>query len=121
MGMFPGIADRMQKEISALAPPTMKIRLSHHQRGNTPSGSEDPSWLRSPPSNRCGSPSKNTTNAAHPLSTENASKLYLFYCNIVFNLLFMLFDVNFIFMFNSNIPKNEQVVCKPINVLLLAK
>merc|ERR1712088_238895 len=47
---------------------------------------EDPSWLPSPPSNRCGSPSKNTTNAAHPLSTENASKLYLFSCYIVFNL-----------------------------------
>merc|ERR1712045_868285 len=30
--------------------------------------------------NRCGSPSKNTTNAAHPLSTENASKLYLYFC-----------------------------------------
>merc|ERR1712224_821339 len=90
--MYPGIADRMQKEITALAPST----------------------------NRCGSPSKNTTNAAHPLSTENASKLYLFYCYIVFNLLFMLFDVNFIFMFDSNIPKNEQVVCTPINVLLLA-
>merc|ERR1711997_827323 len=27
-----------------------------------------------PSSNRCGSPSKNTMNAAHPLSTENASK-----------------------------------------------
>merc|ERR1712038_144155 len=36
--------------------------------------SNHPSWDPSPPSNRCGSPSKNTTNAAHPLSTENASK-----------------------------------------------
>merc|ERR1712203_287020 len=45
-----------------------------HQNENPPYGSEDPSWLPSPPSNRCGSPSKNTTNAAHPLSTENASK-----------------------------------------------
>merc|ERR1711962_118130 len=44
--MFPGIADRMQKEISALAPP----------------------------SNRCGSPNKNMTNLAHRLSTGNASK-----------------------------------------------
>merc|ERR1719259_1056107 len=25
--MFPGIADRMQKEITALAPPTMKIKI----------------------------------------------------------------------------------------------
>merc|ERR1712154_29945 len=46
--MYPGIADRMQKEITALAPST----------------------------NRCGSPSKNTMNAAHPLSTENAFKYY---------------------------------------------
>merc|ERR1711997_790353 len=46
------------------------------QRGNTPSGSVAPSCLPSPPSNRCGSPSKNTMNAVHPLSTENASKCY---------------------------------------------
>jgi actin beta/gamma 1 len=26
--MFPGIADRMQKEISSLAPPTMKIKVN---------------------------------------------------------------------------------------------
>ena len=25
--MFPGIADRMEKEITALAPPTMKIKI----------------------------------------------------------------------------------------------
>ncbi len=25
--MFPGIADRMQKELTALAPPTMKIKI----------------------------------------------------------------------------------------------
>merc|ERR1712018_1016940 len=43
--MYPGIADRMQKEITALAPST----------------------------NRCGSPSKNTMSAAHPSSTGNAS------------------------------------------------
>lgn len=28
--MFPGIADRMQKEISGLAPPTMKIKVGIH-------------------------------------------------------------------------------------------
>ncbi len=28
--MYPGIADRMQKEVSALAPPTMKIKVSCH-------------------------------------------------------------------------------------------
>merc|ERR1712043_78457 len=51
-----------------------------------------------------------TTNAAHPLSTENASKLYIFYYFIVFNLLFMLFDKSFILMFIQTFQKNEQVV-----------
>merc|ERR1719411_115564 len=45
-------------------------------RGSTPSGSEDPSWPPSPPSSRCGSPSRSTTSAAHPLSTASASKCF---------------------------------------------
>merc|ERR1712051_254779 len=44
------------------------------QRGSSPSGSEAPSWLRSPPSSRCGSPSRSTTSAAPPSSTASASK-----------------------------------------------
>merc|ERR1711936_1535183 len=40
-------------------------------------------------SNRCGSPSKNTTNAAHPLSTENASKLYLYFCSLFYQLVLL--------------------------------
>merc|ERR1712013_921633 len=55
--------------------PPWRSRSSPHQRGNTPSGLEDPSWLPSPPSNRCGSANKNMTNLAHPSSTENASRL----------------------------------------------
>ncbi len=58
--MFPGIADRMQKEITALGP-------RHHEdqdhwlppSASTPSGSAAPSLPRSPPSSRCGSPSRN--------------------------------------------------------------
>merc|ERR1712158_212179 len=69
--MYPGIADRMQKEITALAPSTIKIKII------------------SPPSNRCGSPSKNTTSAAHPLSTENASKLYLYFCYLFYQLVLL--------------------------------
>merc|ERR1711909_160001 len=92
-----------RKSLPWLHPPS-RLRSLLHQKENTPYGSEDPSWLPSPPSNRCGSPSKNTTNAAHPLSTENASKLYIFYYSIVFNLLFMLFD-NFHPYVYSNIPK----------------
>merc|ERR1719438_387183 len=41
-----------------------------------------PSWLPSPPSNRCGSPSKNTMNAVHPSSTGNASKFFGFQFHI---------------------------------------
>jgi len=80
--MFPGIADRMQKEISALAPPTMKIKIiapPERKYSVWIGGSEDPSWLLSPPSNRCGSRNKNTTNLVHQLSTENASKLFIYF------------------------------------------
>merc|ERR1712110_1171802 len=74
--MYPGIADRMQKEITALPPPS-RSRSSLPPRGSTPSGSEDPSWPPSPPSSRCGSPSRSTTSAAPPLSTASASKLFI--------------------------------------------
>merc|ERR1711997_1131353 len=73
--MYPGIADRMQKKSPLLPHPPSRSRSLLPQRGNTPSGSEAPSCLPSPPSNRCGSPNKNTMNAVHPLSTGNASKL----------------------------------------------
>merc|ERR1719259_1169093 len=57
----------------------------HHQdqdhrsppRGSTPCGSVAPSSPPSPPSSRCGSPSRSTTSAAPPLSTASASKLIL--------------------------------------------
>merc|ERR1712142_103365 len=72
--MYPGIADRMQKEITALAPSTMRSRSSLHQRGSTLSGLVAPSWHPSLPSRLCGSPSRSTTRQDHPLSTESASK-----------------------------------------------
>merc|ERR550539_218420 len=55
--------------------PPLRSRSLLPLRGNTPSGLEALSCLPSPPSNRCGSPNKNTMSAAHPLSTGNASKL----------------------------------------------
>merc|ERR1711974_70463 len=55
--------------------PPSRSRLLLPQRGSTPSGSEDPSWPPSPPSSRCGSPSRSTTSLALPLCTGNASKL----------------------------------------------
>merc|ERR1739840_94167 len=54
--------------------PPSRSRSSLPLRGSTPSGSEDPSWPPSPPSSRCGSPSRSTTSAAPPLSTASASK-----------------------------------------------
>merc|ERR1712228_832229 len=55
--------------------PPSRSRSLLPQRGNTPSGSEDPSLPPFPPSSRCGSPSRNTMSAAHPLFTANASNL----------------------------------------------
>merc|ERR1712213_35137 len=57
-----------------LPPPPSRSRSSLPPRGSTPSGSEAPSWLPSPPSSRCGSPSRSTTSAAPPSSTASAYK-----------------------------------------------
>merc|ERR1712129_281218 len=62
-----------RKSLPSLHPP-LRSKSSLPQRGNTPSGSEAPSCLPFPPSNRCGSPSKSTMSVAHPLFTGNASK-----------------------------------------------
>merc|ERR1719378_440549 len=56
-----------------LLPPS-RSRSSLPQRGSTPSGLEDPSLPLSPPSNRCGFPSRNTMSAAHQSFTASASK-----------------------------------------------
>merc|ERR1712061_803642 len=72
--MYPGIADRMQRKSLPWPHLPLRSRLLLPLKGNTPYGSEVPSWLLSPPSNRCGSPSRSTTSAAHPLSTGSASK-----------------------------------------------
>merc|ERR1712179_269996 len=53
---------------------TMKIKIVAHQRGNTPAGSEDPSWLPCPHSQACGSQRPSTRSLAQPSSTANASK-----------------------------------------------
>ncbi|KAF3664605.1 Actin-7 [Capsicum annuum] len=57
--MFPGIADRMSKEITALAPSSMKIKVV------------------APPERKCGFPRASTMSLVHPLSTGNASKFYV--------------------------------------------
>merc|ERR1712034_4452 len=62
-----------RRSLPWLLPPS-RSRSSLPQRGSTPSGSEDPFWPLSPPSSRCGSPSRSTMSAAPPSSTGSASK-----------------------------------------------
>merc|ERR1712012_699483 len=73
--MFQGIGERMTKELTALAPSTMKIRWLHHQRGSTRYGLEGLSCLPSAHSSRCGSRRASTMNLARPSSTGSASEL----------------------------------------------
>merc|ERR1712176_10221 len=69
-----------RRSLPLLLPPS-RSRSSLPLGGSTPSGSEDPSWLPSPPSSRCGSPSRSTTNAAPPSSTGSASKCNHYICD----------------------------------------
>ena len=108
--MFPGIADRMQKELTALAPSSMKVRASFRSaeivpsahvipssrihrsrlsllpRGSTPSGLVVPSWLPLAHSKTCGALSKSMMNQALASFTEVSFKqrpvgdLLLMYC-----------------------------------------
>merc|ERR1719402_1262266 len=63
-----------RKSLPLLLPPS-RSRSLLLQRGSTLSGLEDPSLPPSPPSSRCGSPSRNMMSVDHPLSTGNASNL----------------------------------------------
>merc|ERR1711973_223303 len=64
---------------SPLSPPLpSRSRSLLLPRGSTLYGSVAPSWLPCLPSSRCGSPSRSTTSAAHPLSTASASKYFIF-------------------------------------------
>merc|ERR1712154_208875 len=100
-----------------LLPPPSRSRSSLLPRGSTLSGSEAPSWLPSPPSSRCGSPSRSTTSAAPPLSTASASKRKLF-CFVYFYLQNfrkpreMFEHQHFHLVFDKNIPchKHQHLV-----------
>merc|ERR1712184_125030 len=93
--MYPGIADRMQKEITALAPSTIKIKII------APPERKYSVWIGGsilaspPPSSRCGSPSRSTTSAAPPSSTASASKyqLYIPFMFSTFKLLKIIFQL----------------------------
>merc|ERR1711983_539646 len=86
--MYPGIADRMQKEITALAPSTIKIKII------APPERKYSVWIGGSilaslsTFSRCGSPSRSTTSAAQPLSTASASKYFvIFHIQSVFVIL----------------------------------
>merc|ERR1712083_792981 len=73
--MFTGIAERMQKEIQALAPPSMKIKIvapPERKYSVWIGGSILSSYLHS---NKCGSRNKNMMKVDLLLFTENASNL----------------------------------------------
>merc|ERR1719219_1333847 len=74
---YNGTTDISSIDSPPLPPPPSRSRSSLPPRESTPYGSEAPSWLPCPPSSRCGSPSRSTTSAAHPLSTASASKRLL--------------------------------------------
>merc|ERR1711974_367776 len=70
-----GLTVCRRRSLLLLPPPSSRSLLP--LRGSTLSGSEDLSCLPCPPSSRCGSPSRSTTSAAHPLSTGSASKCFM--------------------------------------------
>merc|ERR1712025_88913 len=78
----PVLLTECRRRSPLLLHPPSRSRSLLHQRGSTPSGSEDPSLLPSPPSSRCGSPSRSTMSAAHPLSTASASKYFVIFVAI---------------------------------------
>merc|ERR1712029_68009 len=80
--MYPGIADRMQKEITALAPSTIKIKIiaPPERKYSVWIGGSILSSLST--FQQIGSPSRSTTSAAHPLSTGSASKKLLHHKHI---------------------------------------
>merc|ERR1712045_990699 len=93
--MYPGIADRMQKEITALAPSTIKIKII------APPERKYSVWIGGSilaslsTFQQMWMASKNTTSAAHPLSTENASKYFRLVAQLKHFFLFKKSGVNF--------------------------
>merc|ERR1712127_32644 len=75
----------MQKEITALAPSTMKIKIIAPPERNTLYGSVVQSWLHYLPFNLCGLQRLNTMNLVHQLFTVNAFKCIMMFF-ILYNL-----------------------------------
>merc|ERR1712048_660380 len=76
--------------------PPLRSRSSLPPRGSTLYGSVAPSLPPCPPSSRCGSPSRSTTSAAHPLFTASASK-HLDHCLYIHTDLYQLFLIQILF------------------------
>ena len=70
--MFPGIADRVSKELTALAPSSMKIKVVAPPERKYPCGLVVLFWRLCPRFSKCGSRSLNTTRLDLLLCTENA-------------------------------------------------
>jgi len=77
--MFDGIAERMEKEIKALAPQSMKIKIVAPPEKNTQYGLVDLYWHHYQHFNRCGFQSKSMMNLDLRLFTESAFKHYYLY------------------------------------------
>merc|ERR1711915_943435 len=73
--MYPGIADRMQKELVSLAPSTIEIKIIAPPERNTQYGLVAQSLLLCLLSRLCGSPKRSMMNLVQELSTGNVSKL----------------------------------------------
>merc|ERR1712008_549141 len=93
--MYAGIADRMQKEITALAPSTLKIKIIAPPERNTLYGLVAPSCLLCLLSRPCGSPRRNTKNPAQELFTASASKKY-----IMLNIIVIVIEKGYFYMYN---------------------
>merc|ERR1712083_490278 len=75
--MFPGIDKRLNKEITALAPAAVKVKIVAPRSASTRSGLAGPFCPRCPPSRRCGSPRTSTMSLAPAACTASASKRLL--------------------------------------------
>merc|ERR1719401_123972 len=72
--MFQGIGERMTKELTALAPSTMKIKVVAPPNASIRCGSVDRFCRRSAHSNRCGFPRASMMSPDRPSCTGSVSK-----------------------------------------------
>ncbi|VDI31503.1 Hypothetical predicted protein [Mytilus galloprovincialis] len=76
--LYPGFADRLQKEIIQLAPPTSKVKVITPPERKYSAWIGVPSWRHCPPSHKCGLTKRNMTKPVHQSFTESVFKLQTF-------------------------------------------